>query len=415
MIQTVLSSVGSFIRGLFNPANYTLHNIVMFVMVLMCIQYIPLETRAGVSPVKVAVMAVMPLVLLTHFRLNKAFVWGFVYISWLFFTAGVLHPLTFRASTILYSAMFMITFVVVYTAVWDYGIFTINEFIRFIRIFFFVLVGFLLAQQLCLIAGIRLMPILNLCQVFGRGIGANSLTFEPSTLGRLLAVLYYAILKCMEIRDGEKVTIKNIFKGELKWVTILYIWAVLTMGSGTAFVAAGITALYFMRGWYFLLAIPVFIGIYFTLDYFGNDSFARAQAASVATMSGDADVVRETDGSAAMRIAPMLNTLQADFSDSDFIFGKGCDSSSKFDIAIGKVYIGHINDFGLISYILELIIIFVCCINFRSLGTLYFFTGTGGGIGNISYGWGLLMIFCCIKYFYDNQNNEEIYDNITVN
>lgn len=410
MIQTVFSSVGSFIRGLFNPANYTLHNIVMFVMVLMCIQYIPVETRAGVSPVKTVVMGIMPLVLLTHLRLNRALFWGFVYIAWLFFTAGVLNPLTFRASTIMYSAMFMITFIVVYTAVWDYEVFTINGFLRFMRIFFFVLVGFLLAQQACLLVGIKIFPLINLCQVFNRGIGANSLTFEPSTLGRLLAVMYYAILKCMEIRDGEKVTIKEVFTGELKWISILYVWSVLTMGSGTAFVAAGIVSLYFMRGWYFLLVIPIFVGVYFALDYFGNDSFARAQAASIATMSGDADVVRETDGSAAMRIAPMLNTLNADFADSYFIFGKGCDSSSKYDIAIGRVYMGHINDYGLISYILELIIVFVCCINFRSLGTLFFFTGTGGGIGNISYGWGLLMIFCCIKYFYDRRYDDIIFD-----
>lgn len=410
MIGSIFSAVASFTRGLFNPANYTLPNLVVFVMVLMCIQYIPIETRAGVSPIKTIVMAVMPLVLLSHFRINRALILGIFYMGWLFFTAGILHPATFRASTILYTCMFVITFIVIYTAVWNYHIFTLDNFIKFMRLFFFVLIGFLLAQQACLIVGIKLLPLINLCQVLNRGIGANSLTFEPSTLGRLLAVMYYALLKCLEIRNGEKVTIKDIFKGELKWVSIFYIWAVLTMGSGTAFVAAGITSLYFMRGWYFLLAVPIFIGIYFSLEYFGNESFSRAQAASIATISGDADVVRETDGSASMRIAPLLTTLKADFSDPDIIIGKGCDSVSKRNIAIGNVYMGHIDDYGLISYVLELIIVFTCCINFRSLGSIYFFTGTGGGIGNISYGWGLLLIFCCLKYFYDNRFNGFIYE-----
>lgn len=86
--------------------------------------------------------------------------------------------------------------------------------------------------------------------------------------------------------------------------------------------------------------------------------------------------------------------------------GNGCDSTTFRDIAIGNVYIGHINDYGLISYILELIIVFGCCMRFRSLGTLYFFTGTGGGMGNISYGWGLLMIFCVVKYFMGNRNDD---------
>lgn len=306
--------------------------------------------------------------------------------------------------------MFMITFVVVYTAVWDYKILNLSEFINFLRIFFYVLVGFLIAQQLCLIAGFRLMPIINLCQELYRGLGANSLTFEPSTLGRLLAVIYYAILKCMEYYRDEKIKITEVFDGDLKWISILYIWAVITMGSGTAFVAAGLVSLYFMRGRYLFLAIPIFIGVYFLLEYMGNESFVRAQQASIATMTGDADVVRETDGSASMRIAPMLNTLKADFTSLNFWIGNGCDSLSHYEIAIGKGFMGHINDYGLVSYILELVLVFSCCIRFRSIGTMFFFTGTGGGIGNISYGWGLLMIFMVVKYFSDNIGNDEIYD-----
>lgn len=403
-----MNKIISFIKGLFNPANYTLHNLTVFVIVLMCIQYIPIETRAGVSPVKVAVMAIMPFVLLTHLQFNKALGWGGIYICWLFFTAAIINPLSFRASTLLYSAMFVITFIVVYTAVWNYRVFTLSGFIRFIRVFFFVLIGFLLAQQCCLIVGIKLLPIINLCQELNRGIGANSLTFEPSTLGRLLAVMYYALLKCTEIQNGEKVSIKGAFQGALKWVTIFYIWSVVTMGSGTAFVAAGITALYFMRGWYILLSLPLFIGVYFTLEYFGNESFARAQAASVATLSGDADVVRETDGSASTRIAPMLNTLNyLDLSQTEAWFGHGVDWSLRPENRhSNNRMIGEIGDYGVIAYFIGLCFVFSCCIKFKSLGTIMYFAGVGGSTGNIAYGWGLLMIFCVVKYFIDNRENE---------
>ncbi|MCH5327241.1 MAG: hypothetical protein J1E29_08590, partial [Duncaniella sp.] len=113
MIQTIFSSVGSFVKGLFNPANYTLHNLTLFLLVLMCIQYIPIESRAGVSPVKVFVMSFMPFVLLSHFRVNKALMWGAIYILWLFITGAIIHPATFRASTVLYAGMFVITFIVV--------------------------------------------------------------------------------------------------------------------------------------------------------------------------------------------------------------------------------------------------------------------------------------------------------------
>ena len=413
-MKTVLSAVTSFIRGLFNPANYTLHNVTLFVIVLMCIQYIPLETRAGVSPIKVIVMATMPLVLLTHLRLNKALFLGFLYISWLFFTAGILHPATFRASTVMYTAMFMTTFIVIYTAVWNYHVFTIDCFIRFIRIFFFVLVGFLLAQQVCLLIGIKYFPLINLCQILNRGIGANSLTFEPSTLGRLLNVLYYVLLKCYEIRDGEKIKITKIFTGDIKWVTILFIWSVLTMGSGTAFVAVAVTSLYFMRGWHFILAIPIFAGAYYGLESFGNDSFSRVQAVSQATLTGNKKLVQETDGSASTRIAPVLNTLHIDLAHADMWTGKGCDSTSFDDWAQGRVLMAHINDYGIISYILELLIVFMCCINFCSLATIMFFLGVGGGIGNISYGWGILIIFTCLKYFQDNRYNDYIYEDTPI-
>ena len=71
---------------------------------------------------------------------------------------------------------------------------------------------------------------------------------------------------------------------------------------------------------------------------------------------------------------------------------------------------GGIDDYGLISYILGLGLIFLCAINFFSIATIMFFLGIGGGINNIAYGWGILMIFTCVKYFsknHDDYTNQE--------
>jgi hypothetical protein len=38
--------------------------------------------------------------------------------------------------------------------------------------------------------------------------------------------------------------------------------------------------------------------------------------------------------------------------------------------------------------------------DFMSLPTIMFFVGVGGGVGNIAYCWGILMIFTTIRYFY---------------
>jgi hypothetical protein len=60
-----------------------------------------------------------------------------------------------------------------------------------------------------------------------------------------------------------------------------------TMGSGTAFVAAGLLSIYFMQGRYVLLAMPIFIGVYFILQSIDNESFNRAQNISSAFMAMD--------------------------------------------------------------------------------------------------------------------------------
>ena len=37
--------------------------------------------------------------------------------------------------------------------------------------------------------------------------------------------------------------------------------------------------------------------------------------------------------------------------------------------------------------------------DFMSLPTIMFFVGVGGIVGNIAYGWGILMIFTVVRYF----------------
>lgn len=401
-----MNKVFSWIGSLFVARNYTLHNFTVFLLVLLCIQYIPIESRAGVSWVKVGSMALTACVFMRYMVLNKAFCIALIYMMWIMITANILNSTTFRASTVIYLFMFVTTFVAFYTFVWVNRVLNIDFFIRFLRNFIFVLVGVLIAQQCCLLVGIKLMPIINLCQVLNRGIGANSLTFEPSTLGRLLNVLYYAYLKCNEYRRGYPVRVTEIFQDEHKWVTIAFVWSMLSMGSGTAFLALAITALYFMKGKYIFLAIPMFVGVYFILNSFGNESFQRTLNASEATLTGDREVVMETDGSAAMRIVPMLNTLHLDLSKTDSWTGRGCDSALSTGYYSQERYMGQISDYGLISYLLELILVFSCSIRFFSLGTLMFFTGVGGGISNIAYGWGILMIFTCIRYFNELYNKK---------
>ena len=174
------------------------------------------------------------------------------------------------------------------------------------------------------------------------------------------------------------------------------------MGSGTAFLAMAVTLLYFMRGRYLFLSLPLFLGVYFVLDYFGNESFQRTVNASQAALSADREIMMETDGSAAVRIVPVINTLSLDLTNPESWTGRGCDAALSGGLYGKTRYMGQISDYGIVSYILELMIIFMFAIRFFSIPTIMFFTGVGGGIGNISYAWGILMIFSCVRYFAEN-------------
>lgn len=392
------------LRKLFAPKNFA-----TLLLVLFCIRYIPLETRAGPSMIKTAISGVCLLFVITRYlQMTKAMFWGMAYFCMIFMSA-TLHPASFRWSTLLYLLSYIITYICFYNLLWVQRVFTLERFLKIIKYFIYAYIITLLVQQCFLIVGIKYFPIVNLCQILDRGLGANSLSGEPSTFGRILSVLVYAYIKCTEYKQGRIVTLKDMLNHDNRWVAIGYIYTVLTMGSGTVFLCIAILSLYFLRLRYAFFIVPLYIGVYILMSNSDNESFRRMTAAVEATMTNDAEVVYKTDSSAAARINPILNTINnMDFADIDTWFGHGIDWSLRPDVKrSGKRMIGDIGDYGFIAYLLSLCVVFCCAIRPFSLATIMFFTGVGGGTGNIAYSWGLLMIFSAIRYFYENYEDEE--------
>ena len=69
-----------------------------------------------------------------------------------------------------------------------------------------------------------------------------------------------------------------------------------------------------------------------------------------------------------------------------------------------------ISDYGIISYIINLVLLFTCVYSFFSIESLMMLGGITGGIGNIAYVWGLIMLFTCVNYFRTNYRGSIIYD-----
>ena len=138
----------------------------------------------------------------------------------------------------------------------------------------------------------------------------------------------------------------------------------------------------------------------------GIEALDRATSTIEATSTLDAYTVRKTDGSASARIVPVLNSLNADFTKFDTWFGKGIDAG-----LANKVKRTVFDDYGFIHYLLSLTLNFACAYNIWSLAPIFMFAGVGGGAGgNIQYAWALMMIMTCVKYFHDNRDNPEIYE-----
>ena len=377
-------------------------------IILYCIYYIPIDTRQALGPVKLTLLGINVLVLLTHtFKMSRAMLIGIIYLLYQFISASF-HPESWRWSTLLYSTGLVTTYICFYNLVVVEKVFTINYFIRICKWVMMAYFVVCIIQQTFIVLGMPYMPLVNLTQIFDRGIGCNSLCQEPSTFARFMLVFYYAYIKCSEYKRGEGAfTLKELFSGEHKWVTIRFLWMMLTMGSGTAFVCLILLSLYFVRrhNWYYV--IPLLVICYSLIQASGIEALDRATSTIEATSTLDAQTVRETDGSASARIAPMLNSLNADFSRFDTWFGKGIDAGHR--TSSDKVTM--FDDYGFIFWIISVTFSFACGYNFFSLATFFVFAGVGGGAGgNIQYAWSLMMIMTCVKYFHENKDNPEIYE-----
>lgn len=376
-------------------------------IILFATYYIPIDTRASIGIPKLILMGSMIFVLLAYsLKLSKALVIGFLYLIWQFISAS-LHPESFRWSTLLLSSALVFTYIGFYNLVVVEKVFTINYFIKICKWIMMAYFVVCIIQQILILIGITYLPVVNMTYTLDRGIGCYSLAREPSTFGRFMLVFYYAYIKCEEYKRGEGAfTLQELFSGEHKWVTIRFLWMMLTMGSGTAFVCLILLSLYFVRrhNWYYV--IPTVAICYTLIQASGIEALDRATSTIEATSTLDAQTVRETDGSASARITPLLNTLNADFTKFETWFGKGIDAGLK-----DKVNRTMFDDYGLLFYFITLLLNFSCAYNFWSLATIFMFAGVAGGSGgNIQYAWTLMMIMTCVKYFYENRYNPDIYE-----
>lgn len=378
---------------------------------LYLVYYIPIDSFATDAPIKTTLMVLSIVVLFTYtFNISKALLLGILYLS-VQYTVASFHPGTFRWSTHIYSLLLMVTYICFYNLVVINKIFSIEYFIKICKWMMMAYFVVCVIQQLLIIIGVTYFPLVNLMLNLNRGIGCQSLSMEPSHFARIMLVFYYAYIKCCEYkRDEGPFTLKELFSGEHKWVTIRFLWMMTTMGSGTAFVCLIILSLYFVRknNWYYVL--PTLLILYGLIQASGIEHLDRATSVMNNVAQFDKEGAREADGSGASRVSPFLNSLNADFTKFETWFGYGTDYSRENNLFIHQTST-LFDDYGFLFYILSITLNLSCAFKFWSLGTIFMFAGIGGGSGgNIQYGWALMMVMTCVRFFYENRYNPEIYE-----
>lgn len=360
----------------------------------------------GVSNLKVTLMAMAVPLLLKYWSASKALLYGSLYMGCVLFAA--FSQSYVRFSTIGYLGLYIITFILFYNLIVHYKAFSLKYFHHLVRKLIIIFGVTLILQQAFSLIGIHNVPFINL--------NKNPIdklpvwTMEPSHTARVIGALMYAHLKTTELIIHRALTFRDMVSRDHRLVTLLFVWMIFTMGSGTGFVVFGILLLYFVKRKTAIVVVPLIISLYFIVPIFHIEQLDRAIAVTNATLSGSSEAVVEIDNSAAVRISPILNTIyNSDLSDPKMWFGQGTLNAKD---AANMIYhmedsrIGNINQYGIISFFFSLFFVYGCCIRrFFSLETLFFGVVLGFSVSNIYYLWGCLMIFTCIRYFESNYQN----------
>lgn len=361
----------------------------------MAVVYIPIEGEA-ISMLKVVMLAFSGCYLVIGFKLSKVFVLcAFYWLSCLFFAQ--LHIYIFRWSTILYLGLFLIGFSAFVNSLYSKA-FTCEYFLNLLKGIIYAYFIFLIIQQFySIVLGGGRMLLLNYTGVDEK---PNMLSLEVSHAARIIGAFMLCVVRLYELEYGRKLTIKEIFDGD-KALFLVFMYIMITMGSGTAVMTLIILSLYFMSARNAIIVFVALLVCYSLTDYIDYEPLQRAKVTFEASLTGDKKSIGRADGSAAYRVIPLLNTfLHLDLMSISTWIGKGIDTTYNTDLFLGTKYVGTLSDYGLISYVLSLSIFFIICVRkILSVETLFFVFICLTNISNIAFYWSIYMAFAAVHYF----------------
>lgn len=359
----------------------------------------------------IGVMCFSPLILLKYPSLYPQDTIIILFCGAIILFPILFHPETMRWSTVLYSVMFCLTFMG-YNRLLINGGLTREHYQTLLVYFIYAYAAVLLIQQFCVLTN---TPIFNISNYDPQTPWKlNSLTSEPSHSARVVALLMYSYINIKEAITKRRYVFKEDFKID-KWVWIAFLWTMVSMGSGSAFLFLLIVLLNFVH---FKTLIPVFalVGglliIVETID--GTRAMDRTYKTATAVLTLDEKAIIKADHSASARIVPaMICIKRINLFETNAWFGHGIDNVSTFMSkqfpGVKKGYTAggmaaFIFEYGIIAFLLFLIFSWKACIKrLNPIDMLfYFFMIFVFGVNN-QFVWLAILLLYTNKYFLNKQ------------
>ena len=251
----------------------------------------------------------------------------FLFIAALLIIPLLFNPNSIRWSTILYSVMFCLFFLS-YKRLLLKGFFGVELYINFLKKIIYAYAIVLLIQQLCVLID---LPIFNVSNYNpANPWKLNSLSSEPSHSARILGFLMYCYITVIELKNNSNYNLKTEFKRDNK-IWFAFLWSMITMGSGTAFLLLSVIAVKISRI-KSIIPIILFGSVLFTIiNYIDSSTLDRSIKVFTATLTLDENAIIEADHSASIRIVPVIIlSKMVGISTINDWFGHGIDYVSSF-------------------------------------------------------------------------------------
>lgn len=364
--------------------------------------------KGDMNFILIGVMSLLPIFMIMQYPrfFVDEFLIYLLFISLVF--CGLRHPASFRISTIMYSLLFILTFIYALRLIYS-GVLQSERFLLIIKIIITAYCVTLIIQQVCVLLGSSY--VFNQIHTWDESaFKLNALSPEPSHTSRILFFLMYSYICTREAILKRSYQLTKDWKDDM-FVWGLFLYSLLTMRSGTAILFLPIFFMKFMKLKNLFYIIPMILILGFAITKLDITPVKRVVAFSKAVITLDPSIINEADNSAAMRVVPTIQYFKMfDITKMDTWFGRGIDFDKEIfpiiipgvpvGVSVGGIFPTFLMNFGLVPIIILLLMINKFCFRaFFSFDTLLWLLMIGPNPFNTQLVWLTFILLGINKYY----------------